>query len=222
MGFWNPEVLLQDFGRNHPKVELSDSCFQKFGGNMKKLAALFLLLTLIACGPAAVVTLTAFPVSSSTPAPTAISTENPTPRPNLIEGCAELLPTFPEGSVPSGTLVVHLPGELSLLNFHQQTQRTIPGFFVGVGTSPNGKWLSYIAVTSDQVELIVESADGQKQAQLPFDSQAMIFDGIPWLDNERFWYPIWAGVDSSMDEYTYNPPTVVLNPFTGVSVNLFL
>jgi len=44
-----------------------------FGGNMKKLTALFLLLTLIACGPAAIVTPTASPAPSSTPAPTATS-----------------------------------------------------------------------------------------------------------------------------------------------------
>ena len=180
---------------------------------MKKLTSLFLLLPLIACGPAEITTPTVAPSPSSTPAPMATST----PITNVpIEQCAEILPDFPERSAPPGILVVHSPGELVLLNFRQQTQRTIPGLFEGVGTSPNGKWLSYIVVTSEHLELIVESADGQKQAQLPFNSQAMIFDSIPWLDNERIWYPIWAGVDSSMDEYTmYNPPTVVLNPFTG-------
>ena len=177
---------------------------------MKKLTTLFLLLTLIACGPAAVTTPTVASSPSSTPELTTASTSSA-----LIERCAEVLPDFPEGSIPPGILVVHSPGELVLLNFHQQTQRTISGLFEGVSTSPNGKWLSYFVVDSNQIELIVESADGQKQAHLPFDSQAMVFDSIPWLDNERFWYPIWAGVDLSMDEYTYNPPTVVLNPFTG-------
>ena len=42
---------------------------------MKKLNWLMLILTLTACGPAAVVTPTASPAPSSTPAPTATSTQ---------------------------------------------------------------------------------------------------------------------------------------------------
>lgn len=42
---------------------------------MKKFTTLFLLLTLIACGPAAVTTPTVTPVPSSTPAPMATSTQ---------------------------------------------------------------------------------------------------------------------------------------------------
>jgi hypothetical protein len=185
---------------------------------MKKLTTLFLLLTLIACGPAVVVTPTVSPSPSSTSAQsTATSTSAPTPTSTPIAGapierCAKILPNFPEDSIPSGTLVVQMSEGLSLLDFRQQTTRLIPGDFYTVGTSPNGKWLSYVIFTpvnTDQIvtmDLVVESTDGEKQAQLPFDVDWIAGYWIPWLDNERIRFLV--------DKVEWNPPTLVLNPFT--------
>jgi hypothetical protein len=179
---------------------------------MKKLTTLFLLLTLVACGPAAVVPPTVAPSPSSTPAPpTATSTSAPTPTSTpaaLTERCTEILTAFPADKVPPGTLVLDVLDGLSLLNFNQQTQRTISGLIYGVGTSPDGKWLSYSVSTSDNQELFIESADGQMQTKLSLDLDWIIFDSILWLDNKRLWFPVWNGVNK-------DPQTLVLNPFTG-------
>jgi len=180
---------------------------------MKKLTTLFLLLTLIACGPAAITTPTVTPVPSSTPAPMATSTSAPTATSTQIPGapierCVEILPEFPEGNVPSGTLVVDvLLKGISLFNFQQQTQRLIAGYFDGVGTSPDGKWLSYITYVNSNDEVIfIESSDGEKKFQLPFESEWMVF-GNPWLSNEQLSFLTWDG--------GYGLKTVALNPFTG-------
>lgn len=126
-----------------------------------------------------------------------------------IERCVEILPEFPEGNVPAGTLVIDPPGELSLLIFREQTKRSIPGDIYAASTSPNGKWLSYVYITPPhKLDLIIESADGQKQAQLPFKPSWQVSDWTPWLDNEHVWFPVWHGDNE-------DPPMLVLNPFTG-------
>lgn len=154
-------------------------------------------------------------VATSTSAPTATSTIMPTstPRGALTEKCTKILPAFPEGNIPPGTLVIRPPGELSLLNFRQKTQRSIPGQFYGAGTSPTGGWLSYVIFTTEtnadvKEELIIESADGQRYIQLPFESEWLVFDWLPWLDNEQLWFPVRVKSDANL-------PMVVLNPFTG-------
>lgn len=194
---------------------------------MRKLSWLILILTMVACSPVGTVTAietkTEKPMSTNTPSfqendvihggwlrePTLTPTNTPTAQNILKERCAEILPAFPEDSIPPGTLVILSPDDLSLVDFRQQTQRTIHGIFDGVGASPNGKWLSYIVIdpTGENDDLVIESADGQKQAQFPFESSAIILDWIPWLDNERIWFPVWIGEE--------DPTTVVLNPFTG-------
>lgn len=184
---------------------------------MKKLTGLFLILTLVACGPTGVVTQTVTSSPSSTLVPPTVNntaTPMPTNTPVAVtERCVEILPAFPGGSVPPGTLVMDSSGKLlSLLNFRQNTQRTISVYHYAVSTSPNGKWLSYVTDVTDsssdeQYKLIVESADGQKKAQVILDSNLIFWDLLPWLDNERMWFPV--------DTVDANPPTLLLNPFTG-------
>ena len=181
------------------------------------LTIIMFLLTLVACTSAKnVVTAIASPSSTSVP-PTATSTETPTPTSTpvaMTERCAEILPAFPEGRVPPGILVLSPAGELSLLNFREHTKRSIAGDFWTVGASPNGKWLSYVIFTPIDngadvtMDLIVESTDGEKQAQLSFDPNWFTGIDIPWLDNERMWFPV-------LNKKDVNPPTLVLNPFTG-------
>jgi hypothetical protein len=180
---------------------------------MKKLTSLFLLLTLIACGPAAITTPTVAPSPSSTPAPMATNTSVPTATSTPIAGapierCAEILPEFPEDKAPPWTLVVHTSDGITLHNLKQQTQRTITAStFAGIGTSPDGKWLSYVIfVNSNDQEIIVESPNGEKKSQLPFDKKWSTL-GNPWLGNEHISYLIWDG--------SLGLQTVVLNPFTG-------
>jgi Tol biopolymer transport system component len=184
---------------------------------MKKLIWLLLLLTLVACGPATITTPTVAPSPSSTPVPMATSTSMPTATSTPIAGapierCAEILPTFPEGSIPSGTLVIHFLGEeLSLINLNQQVQRTIPGHveLYSPSTSPNGKWLSYtiFTPTDDGYNLVIESADGQRQIKIPVEEDWITFGPIAWLNNERLWLPVLKRSEGLQ--------TIVLNPFTG-------
>lgn len=181
---------------------------------MKKLTTLFLLLTLIACGPAAITTPTVTPSPSSTPAPMATNTSAPmaTSAPefgDLVQFCAEILPAVPEGRFSMGTLVVKSYGEgLTLLNFDQKTQRTIPGFFTDVSTSPNGKWLSYLSdsPTHNGSDLILESADEQKRVHLEDDWWN--FGPITWLNNKQVLF-------LTDDEFGAGPQTIAFNPFTG-------
>jgi len=106
-----------------------------------------------------------------------------------------------------GTLVVESYGEgLTLLDLDQKTQRTIPGLFESVGTSPNGDWLSYISLSPDGTNLILESADEQKQ--LPFKNDWSVYGPITWLDNKRVLFLL-------DDEFGAGPQTLVFNPFTG-------
>jgi hypothetical protein len=125
----------------------------------------------------------------------------------------EILPEFPEDSVPPGILAIASTREINLMNFREQTTRSIPGDFWAVGVSSNGKWLSYVSSTPMDDEdvymdyLVVESTNGEKQATLPFDPSWIVYDWIPWLDNERIWFPV--------NTEDVNPPTVLLNPFTG-------
>jgi Tol biopolymer transport system component len=143
-------------------------------------------------------------MATSTSVPTATSTPIAGAP---IERCVEILPDFPEGGVPSGTLVIKMSEGLSLLNFRQQTTRLIPGSFEGVGTSPDGKWLAYASRYNNGSELIVESLNGEKKVPLfPYDRMWFIF-GNPWVGNEWLSYLIWDG--------GLGLKTVAINPFTS-------
>lgn len=184
---------------------------------MKRLSWLMLILILVACGPAAVVTPTVTPSPSSTPVmvtATGTATPTSTPQTGLEEQCVEMLPAIPKDSVPPGILAV---GK-TLMNFRQQEQRNIPGF-LGVGVSPNRKWLAYAAPNDDYAGLLyVESADGQQQRQLPFNYDWVTFDNITWLDNERVVFPIFDKnqvIDSRVYSREVPMSTLVLNTITG-------
>ena len=88
--------------------------------------------------------------------------------------------------------------------FPATDEALIPGYFDGVGTSPDGKWLSYISYgnPNDQ-EITIESSDGKKKIKLRFEPEWGVY-GNPWLSNEQLSF---LTKDSLK--------TVVLNPFTG-------
>ena len=120
------------------------------------------------------------------------------------------MPEFPEDSIPTEILVVQiLTKGLYLLNFQQQTQRLISGSGLEAGTSPDGKWLAYVSSTDNGAELIVESPNGERKIQSPFDYQKWFIFDNPWLGNEQISYLIWYG------NAGYDLRTVVFNPFTG-------
>jgi hypothetical protein len=173
---------------------------QKFS----RLIPTTLMLILVACSTKGIVTPTAPLVSSSTPVqPTATSTPVA-----LTERCVKLQPAFPEDGIPPWTLVVRTSEGIALHNFRQQAQRIITAStFEGIGTSPDGKWLSYIIfVTPNDEEIIVESPDGEKKVQLSFEREWSVY-GNPWLGNEQLSFLLWNG--------SYDLRTVILNPFTG-------
>jgi Tol biopolymer transport system component len=142
-------------------------------------------------------------------------TSTSTPQTVLKEQCVEMLPAFPMDSVPPGILVAGR----SLMNFRQQEQRTISGG-LGVGVSPNRKWLAYVTINDDVdgLTLHVESADGQKKKQLPFEQNWAIFGDILWLNNERIIFPFFDGkriITSPFYDRKEPLPTLVLNTLTG-------
>lgn len=147
------------------------------------------------------------------PTDTLLPTSTPSPGTIVKDQCFDI-PSTPSSEVSlPGILVLSSPDGLSLLNFNQQNQREIPGSIHAVGTSPNREWLSYSYTTQDsenqiRTNLIVESADGQKQQQIPQNYQwAISGNTILWLDDQRLWFPV-----REMDK---NATTLVLDPFTG-------
>ena len=180
------------------------------------LVSLLSTLILIACSPAktAVVPIIS-PISSHTPEPTpTINQITPTATNTqlsesiLQQQCGEVLSTFPAGRVPEGILVLSSPDGLSLLNFSQQTQREISGLIEAVGTSPDRKWLSYSNAGSEN--LLIESANGEIQAQVPLKQGWLTFNQGFWLDNEQLWFPIFPRIQEGEVA-----PMVLVNPFTG-------
>jgi hypothetical protein len=138
--------------------------------------------------------------------PTATSTQSS--ESILKKQCPEILSSLPANRVPAGILVLSSPDGLSLINFSQQTQREIPGLIDAVGTSPDRKWLSYDNAGSDK--LLVESVDGQIQAQVPLKQGWLYFNQAFWLDNERLWFPVFPRIQEGEVA-----PMVIVNPFTG-------
>ena len=126
----------------------------------------------------------------------------------------EMLPAFPVDSVPPGILVV----DGTLINFRQHEQRNFHGR-LGAGVSPNRKWLAYVTVNDNYDGLlVVESADGQQQTQLPFDDNWITFGDILWLDNERVVFPVFDEnqmIDSRVYSRKAPMSTIVLNAITG-------
>lgn len=182
----------------------------------KLLVSLLSTSVLIACSSAktaAVATIS--PTSSHTPestptinqiTPTATSTQ--LSESILKQQCREILPTFPAGIAPQGILVLSSPDGLSLLNFSQQTQREISGLIESVGTSPDRKWLSYSNAGSEK--LLIESVDGELQAEVSLKQGWLTFNQGFWLDNEQLWFPVFPRI--MQGEVA---PMVIVNPLTG-------
>lgn len=145
------------------------------------------------------------------PTTTPIATSSQTSLTFAENHCFETLPELPaEGSLP-GILVLSKPEGLSLLGFSQHTRRDIPGSIQGIGSSPNRKWLSYTLTAGDASQkIVVESADGVIQAEVPTRQGWLIPDKMLWLDNERLWFPIFPEIQRGQVA-----PTLILNPFTG-------
>ena len=179
-----------------------------------KLYTIMVIIGLVSCSntpptstPLLSVTVPSIPLPKSTP----VSTSTEFPNDVVKNQCFEILPALPPEITLPGILVLSKPDGLSLLKFNQQTRREIPGLIHGVGTSPDRKWLSYVFIAEDVEEkLVIESADGKIQAEVPTQQGWLIFDKALWLDKERLWFPVFPDLKRGQVA-----PTVVLNPFTG-------
>ena len=148
------------------------------------------------------------------PTNTTQSTQSPTPigyDPNvLIQQCFATTPALPESVIPPGILVAYSFEGLSLINFSTHVNKEIPGNIGSVGTSPDGKWLSYVKRTGIIDHFVFESMNGEKPIQIEKKGWSLL-GGLLWLDNQRVWFSDFVS-DSLI------PGVVVLNPFTGQEV----
>lgn len=149
-----------------------------------------------------------FTATPTTIMPTATLTAIPSPTPDS-DACWSRLPAVPDEVTLPGKLVFKSNG-LSIIDFKQHnTRRATDKVVTNVAISPNGEWLSYFS--DGRTELTIESADGQVKRQVPAPAGVgwlSLFDGLPWLDNERLWISEWPDIGES-------PPVDIINPFTG-------
>ncbi|RPI89355.1 MAG: hypothetical protein EHM40_20955 [Chloroflexi bacterium] len=171
---------------------------------------ILVVISLAACSNASP---TRVPFSPVTLSPTLLPTKTPVPTgiEPVKSQCFEVLPALPSEVALPGILVLSKPDGLSLLDFSQQTRREIAGLINAVSVSPNGKWLSYTFIAEDVDEkIVIESADGKIQTEIPTRQGWLIFDKVLWLDNERLWFPVFPEIRKGEIA-----PTVIINPFTG-------
>lgn len=118
---------------------------------------------------------------------------------------------FPEITLPEKLVIYSYDTGLSVLDFKQHARREISnqdGSISYATTSPNGEWLSYTYFPPEGQKLIIETADGVVEAQTSVKPSWLMYSGVPWLDNQRLWFPD-LGTEQRI------PPTVIINPFTG-------
>lgn len=166
------------------------------------------------------------PVDSPTPElPTEIlSSATPEVHQNL--NCLEVLPTLP-ANVVSGTLWLTKGDEISGvetitmdLENGKMTPRT-GGKYRKFIVSPNRLWIAYQKTRTEahqliENQLIIESADGQTQINIPWEEgEGWMWQTIPtWLDNERLLIRI-PDVDTDDNISWAKASFLILNPFTG-------
>jgi len=154
------------------------------------------------------------PTRSPSPVkPTTTSTLVVPPETVLKYQRLDIASDLPPDAIPAGILILF--GKQShRLNFDQRVQQEISSETSCFSTSPDGRWLAYCQFSDNPAAdelLIVESADGQQQKNLPIGQDWYWFSTSTWLDNQRLVFNLWK--DRSVIPMLY--PVVVVNPFTG-------
>lgn len=167
-------------------------------------------------------TLTVTPTKTSTVTPTSTATIPPEARMNFQ--CLKVEPTLPIGATSRGVTVLENLDKLNTLLLDMATGKTTQISMadenqVGHIVSPDKKLVAYesVLLSSDrskiiQDELVIATADGQKQKAIPWEKGWVAIPG--WLDNQRLIINI-SGLDPE-ENVSKKPATMlVLNPFNG-------
>jgi hypothetical protein len=96
---------------------------------------------------------------------------------------------------------------ITLIDLKRKNKTEIPGTIRSAGVSPDGKWLAYSMLKSNQFEIIVQSVNGAKSIEISRGLQATFSRKLHWIDSQSIWFP---------EEKNPQPalPIMVLNPFT--------
>lgn len=206
---------------------------------MRKTYKPLLLLTiffLVGCSSfqalsAETTTSTPYPATATLVLPTPFHQLTNTPTPlvgqALQYNCQEVLPSLPDNTSLSGTLVLDNKDTVLFLNLESGKRHNLDITKLGYGgflVSPNGEHVAYHQYLKDLSSmsewLVIADPDGQQEVKTLLRDD---WDGPFWLDNKRMIFSLLerhedlAGVAVSWIEVK---STIVINPFTNEQQDL--